>query len=266
MSTNRPRQKPNVAPATEPAEQPDGGHQQWREVGGHAEQGDLGDGGQLEDAADEAERDQAQDGCGAQRHGASATSSALGRVSTCTRSRRRRSAAGATWMTPVELPLAGLDPLDRADRDPAREERLQARGLRPGGDDEVALAYVAGLRHEVEEQVARRAHGGLHQPGSPEPAAIAETPKSWSVSSVTTALPSETERTLPTSPCPLTTGWPTSTPSLEPLLISTVEYQVDGERAKTLRGHGLVGAQAAGAVEVHHPAQLGVLAALELEL
>ena len=62
---------------------------------------------------------------------------------------------------------------------------------------------------------------------------MAETPNSWSVSSITIALPSETDLTLPTSPSPLITGWSGRTPSLEPLLISTVEYQVLGERAKT---------------------------------
>ena len=74
---------------------------------------------------------------------------------------------------------------------------------------------------------------GSIEPGSPERAALAETPNSWSVSSITIALPSETDLTLPTRPSPLTTGWSGLTPSLEPLLISTVEYQVLGERAKT---------------------------------
>ena len=68
------------------------------------------------------------------------------------------------------------------------------------------------------------------EPGSPRRGASAETPKSWSVSSITTALPSETDLTLPTRPWPLTTGSSTATPSLEPLLIVTVWYQVLGER------------------------------------
>ena len=58
----------------------------------------------------------------------------------------------------------------------------------------------------------------------------ADTPKSVSVSSITTALPSETVLTLPTSPLPLITGWLARTPSLEPLLILIVEYQDEFER------------------------------------
>jgi hypothetical protein len=68
------------------------------------------------------------------------------------------------------------------------------------------------------------------EPGSPRLGASAETPKSWSVSSITTALPSETDLTLPIRPCPLTTGSSTATPSLEPLLMIAVWYQVLGER------------------------------------
>ena len=71
---------------------------------------------------------------------------------------------------------------------------------------------------------------GRMEPGWLAWAARAETPKSESESSMTTALPSETVLTLPTRPLPLITGWLTATPSLEPLLISIVEYQVEFER------------------------------------
>ena len=74
---------------------------------------------------------------------------------------------------------------------------------------------------------------GLTLPGSPLSSARAETPNSGSVSSITTALPSETSLILPTSPALLTTGWLTRTPSLEPLLIWNVWYQELGERAIT---------------------------------
>src|SRR3712207_2204953 len=72
---------------------------------------------------------------------------------------------------------------------------------------------------------------GATVPGSRDFAVTAETPKSWSVSSVTTALPEDTDFTRPTSPAPLRTGWSFLTPSEEPLLITTVEYQVLGERS-----------------------------------
>ena len=67
------------------------------------------------------------------------------------------------------------------------------------------------------------------RPGS----ARAETPKSASESSITTALPSDTVLTLPTRPLSLITGWSARTPSLEPLLISIVEYHVEYERENT---------------------------------
>src|SRR4051812_37067584 len=76
------------------------------------------------------------------------------------------------------------------------------------------------------------------RPGSPLPRAWAETPNSGSVSSITTALPSDTDLTLPTRPASLTTGWSTRTPSLEPLLIWKVWYQELGERAITRAGTG----------------------------
>ena len=76
-------------------------------------------------------------------------------------------------------------------------------------------------------------------PGSPLSSAWAETPNSGSVSSITTALPSETDLTLPTRPAPLITGWSTATPSLEPLLIWNVWYQELGERAITRAWTGL---------------------------
>ena len=71
---------------------------------------------------------------------------------------------------------------------------------------------------------------GRIEPGWLAWAASAETPKSASESSITTALPSETVLTLPTRPLPLMTGWLTATPSLEPLLISIVEYHDEFER------------------------------------
>src|SRR3954463_11714518 len=76
-------------------------------------------------------------------------------------------------------------------------------------------------------------------PGSPLSSACAETPNSGSVSSITDALPSDTDLTLPTRPALLTTGWSTRTPSLEPLLIWNVLYQELGERAITRASTGL---------------------------
>ena len=71
---------------------------------------------------------------------------------------------------------------------------------------------------------------GSAMPGWSALSARAETPKSASESSMTTALPSDTVLTLPTRPLSLITGWSARTPSLEPLLISIVEYQVEYER------------------------------------
>ena len=79
---------------------------------------------------------------------------------------------------------------------------------------------------------------------------FADTPNSGSVSSITTALPSDTSLTLPTRPAPLTTGWSTRTPSLEPLLIWKVWYQELGERAITRADDRLVVAEAAGGVHL----------------
>src|SRR5688572_447855 len=57
---------------------------------------------------------------------------------------------------PVQVALT-LDPLHLADRDVLRERRRQPLGDRAGRDDAVAGAYLLGLGHEVEQQVARRA-------------------------------------------------------------------------------------------------------------
>ena len=61
----------------------------------------------------------------------------------------------------------------------------------------------------------------------------AETTTSESGMSTTCASPEPTRRTRPTSPAPSTTGSPSRTPSLEPLLTVTVEYQIVGERLNT---------------------------------
>jgi hypothetical protein len=50
---------------------------------------------------------------------------------------------------------------------------------------------------------------------------------------VTTEVPRLTELIRPTSPSPLTTGSSRLTPSVEPLSIPTVEYQIVGERVMT---------------------------------
>ena len=58
----------------------------------------------------------------------------------------------------VERALAVLDPARPLPiRIPCGNGDGQARGRRAGGDDQVALADVLGLGHEVEEQVAGRA-------------------------------------------------------------------------------------------------------------
>ena len=70
-------------------------------------------------------------------------------------------------------------------------------------------------------------------PVAPDSLIRAETPESPSVMSRTCERPPATRRTRPTRPAPLTTGSPSRTPSLEPLLIVTVEYQTVGERPNT---------------------------------
>src|SRR4029078_13302026 len=53
----------------------------------------------------------------------------------------------------VDLELVLVDRADLPDRYPAREERLQLAGLEARRDDHLALADVAALRDEVEDQV-----------------------------------------------------------------------------------------------------------------
>ena len=158
-------------------------------------------------------------------------------------SSRRRSAAGLTWMRPVELALADVHAADDPDQDPGRERRRQALRRGPGGDDRVAAAHGAGVGHEVDQQVARRARRGLRRSAAPSDlASSAETPKSWSVSSITTDdVAGHATVTLPTRPSPLTTGSLTSTPSLEPLLISIREYRTSRRAGEHARLDRLVG-------------------------
>ena len=78
-------------------------------------------------------------------------------VSTCTKSRSRRSANGLDVDRAVELALA-LDPLDRRRSGCPRGNGDGSRvGDRAGRDDRVAGAHLLGLGHEVEQQVAGRA-------------------------------------------------------------------------------------------------------------
>ena len=69
---------------------------------------------------------------------------------------------------------------------------------------------------------------------------IAETLESLSVMSVTVAVPPVTAVIRPASPSGATTAWLTRTPSFEPLLIVTVEYQKVGAYVRTCATSGSV--------------------------
>ena len=84
-----------------------------------------------------------------------------GFVSTSTYSSRRRSAAGRTWMRRSSSPSPSSTRLHRADQDPGREQRLQPRRDRAGGDDPLALLDELAARDELEQQVAGGADRGV---------------------------------------------------------------------------------------------------------
>jgi hypothetical protein len=108
--------------------------------------------------------------------------------------------------------------------DGSRSETVPAVTIR----SPLRISFAFGTRS------SRRSPGepvtGRIEPGWSASAASAAAPNSASLSSITTALPSETVLTLPTSPLPLITGWLIWTPSLEPLLISIVEYHDEFDR------------------------------------
>src|SRR5436189_4523658 len=74
---------------------------------------------------------------------------------------------------------------------------------------------------------------GLATPSGPFGRTLAETALSELVISVTCAVLGVTSVTRPTSPSPSMTGPFTATPSPDPALIPTVEYQTDGGRWMT---------------------------------
>ena len=100
---------------------------------------------------------------------------------------------------------------------------------------------------------------GRIEPGWSACAASAETPKSESESSITTALPSETVLTLPTRPLPLITGWLTAHAVARALV--DLHRRVPGRvrAAVDARGDRLVGVEPAAAAVVDEVAQLVVL-------
>ena len=77
-----------------------------------------------------------------------------------------------------------------------------------------------------------------------------------SVRSVTCAAPLNTAVTRPMSASSLSTGWPTRTPSLEPLSMRAVAYQSVGEVPMTRAGLRPVGLQAERAARLEELAQL----------
>ena len=85
------------------------------------------------------------------------------RVRTSTMSSSTHVREGPQVHALVQLALVGVDPRDAPDRDPPREQRLEPRGAPPGGDHRRSPRDCAALLHEVQDQVVRVTHGGLHE-------------------------------------------------------------------------------------------------------
>ena len=108
----------------------------------------------------------------------------------------------------VQLALLAVDPGHPADRDPAREQRLDA--ARTATRTSPRSRPCAPAR-PFWTKSSSRSEGlptvALTRPFAPSGTTCAETPLVWSVISVTCAASDETSETRPTRPSPLTTGW-----------------------------------------------------------
>src|SRR3954469_7885588 len=198
--------------------QADRGDHERREVGIRAEELDLRDGGDLEDHHREAEHDEPGDELRGDRDHVALRV----RVRTWTKSRRRMLANGRTWMswssvagssTRVTRPIGirgGYSDVTRSVRDcvPA------VMTFWPG--------VTSSLRSvkRITRSLGRPASTWIVPP-TPLSAIRAPTATVWSVSSVTIAELGVAVETTPTRPSGPTTGWLGSTPSFEPLLMST---------------------------------------------
>ena len=227
---NSPRPKPKHGAGHRAAEEADGGHEQRREVGGHAEERHLRDRGELQDPADQPEQrraarrrrpGQASRTCpevglrlgedldeveaaqvGGGRDVDAAVERALAVLDAADRCRSGSPAGTATGRRAVVVPAVMIRSPLRTSWALGTRSKSRSPGVPWTGPMMPGLAG-GGLRGDAEVGVGEQHHLGVAAGDC---------------------------LTLPTSPSPLITGWSTRTPSLEPLLICSVWYQVLGER------------------------------------
>ena len=157
-------------------------------------------------------------------------------------------------MTPIGSP-AGYSDGSRSVSETVPRVTTRSPGLSfaPGGD--VAQQQVVGVARadRLDDAEDRRV-----LPARAETPAVVSLAL-VSVRSVTCAAPLKTAVTRPMSASSLRTGWPTRTPSLEPLSMRIVAYQTVGEVAMTRAGLRAVVLEAERAAGLDELAQLGVL-------
>ena len=189
---NRPSAKPKRRPAIEPPSRPTEATSSGERSAEHAEDADLRDGRRA---------------AGSRRRGRARRGGRRRRRSRSRRGARRRAQVGAGLRSAPatksrSAQVGGRLDVDRRSSSPSPCRRADAcrsgcsAGTATGSRAETVPAVTTCRRartalafgHEVDQQVAGRARRPAStMPGSPRPCASAETPKSWSVSSITTA-------------------------------------------------------------------------------
>ena len=241
---NRPRPKPKPAPAIEPHSRPIAATSSGDRSAGTPKIATCETVVSCRMPPTRPIGDEAGDGCGAPGHGVpvEARRSAVRLGQDLHEVEAAQVGGGRDVDRAVQLALA-LDALDACRSGSLRERRRQPVGDRARGDDlsPVRTSFASGTRSNSRSP-GEPATGRIG-PGWSACAASAETPKSVSESSITTALPSETVLTLPTRPLPLMTGWLTCDAVARALV--DLDRRVPGRvrAAVDARGDRLVGVE-----------------------